>query len=407
MAGACALFFLLLRRRGASERWALFGTLTLGLSTFCFIYARVAYSEALQTLAMLWMVERTLAQGEEVTVAGLTWLAIACGLLVNTKLVYVLLLPFVAWYVIDRHARRGTLAHLWRALPLALVAFAELSLIALWHNQLKTGSIWDSGYQIKHGVFSGDLLPAIYGFTLSSGKSAFLYSPPILLGVFGVATAWRRRRAETALFLALIVTTVLFNSKFRHWHADYCWGPRHLVAITPLILMLAFPWLPEALHRGRRRFRQVTLGALVGLGLCVQLLGSSFYWDHYIRMLIAVKDETGAPGWFQENLSHGHYIPDFSPLRGNVWMLRHFRHDDPELDRDAPWKAVMPMPANLADGWQRMRLDWWGLDWRPLPHGGADSPWPGAILFALLCAGTLFSAASLRRSASVGREQER
>src|SRR6185503_4332611 len=142
--------------------------LTLGLSTFCFIYARVAYSEALQTLAMLWMVERALAQGEEVTVAGLAWLAIACGLLVNTKLVYVLLLPFVAWYVIDRHARRGTLAHLWRALPLALFAFAELSLIALWHNHLKTGSIWDSGYQIKHGVFSGDLLPAIYGFTLSS-----------------------------------------------------------------------------------------------------------------------------------------------------------------------------------------------------------------------------------------------
>ena len=97
--------------------------------------------------------------------------------------------------------------------------------------------------------------------------------------------------------------------------------------------------------RGRVRLRRCALGALVAAGVAVQLLGASIYWDHYIRMLIAVKDQTGAGGWYQEHLSHGHYIPAFSPLRGQWWLLRHLIHDDPELDRDAPWKSVVPYPV--------------------------------------------------------------
>jgi hypothetical protein len=406
MAGVMALLFHLLRKRGATTRWALLGTFATGLCTFCLIYARATYSEALQAMLMLWLVERTLDQAEGVTMAGLGWLAMAAGLLINSKLVYVLLLPFVAIYVIDRRRRVNDLAPLWRALPLASLVFIEMTALALWHNHLKTGSVWDSGYQIKDGVFSGDLFAGLYGFLLSTGKSAFLYSPPLVLGLLGLRTALARRRAETLFLLALCVVTLLFNAKFRHWHADYCWGPRHLVAITPIVMLLAFPWLPEAIGRGRRWLRQSALGILLGLGLSVQLLGAAFYWDHYIRMLIAVKDQTGASGWFQENLSHGHYVPEFSPLRGHVWMLRHWWRDDPDLDRDAPWKTVLPLPADLSDGWRRLRLDWWALDWTD-PQGKRSKA--GWATLALLEGGAfvlLFEIARKTRKESE-RDQKR
>lgn len=395
MAGACALLWLMLRRRGASPRWALFGTLATAFSTLVFIYARAPYSEAVQTLALLWLVERTLAQGEETTPAGLGWLGLAAGVLINTKLVYVLLLPCVAAYLIVKRRQSGDLDRLWRAVPLAALAFAELTLVALWHNHIKTGSVWVSGYQIKDGVFSGDLLPGLYGFVLSTGKSAFLYSPPLVLGCLGLPTAWRRRKAETAFILSVIVVCTLFNAKFRHWHADYCWGPRHLTSITPLVMLLAFPWLPRAIKRGRVLWRQIALGSVLGLGLTVQLLGGVFYWDHYIRLLIAVKDQTGGSGWFQENLSHGHYIPEFSPLRGHVWMLRHLIDQDPDLDRDAPWKPVMPLPADLSEGWRRLRPDWWAIDWFD-PAAKAEKA--GAALLALLVAGSVTSALGLSRA---------
>ena len=119
----------------------------------------------------------------------------------------------------------------------------------------------------------------------------------------------------------MCAVTLLMNAKFRYWHADYCWGPRLLVPIVPSLLLPAAPWLEGALARGRATLRVLGLGALLGAGLFVQVLGSSFYWDHYIRIAIAVKDQTGAAGWFTEDLHHVHFIPQFSPLVGHAWML--------------------------------------------------------------------------------------
>jgi len=401
MAGACVLLFHLLLRRRASLRWALFATFSFGLCTMAFIYARAPYSEALQTILILWLVERTLDQGESPTVAGLAWLGVAAGVLVNSKLVYVLLLPVVGAYLIVQRRRApgpsDGLRQLFRRLPLGALAFLELVAVALWHNWIKTGSWLTSGYQIKEGIFSGDLFAGLYGLLLSTGKGLFLYSPPLILGVLGVATGWRRRRAETALLVAVFAVCTLFNAKFRHWHADYCWGPRHLMAVTPILILLAFPWLPEAMQRGRVRLRQIALGLVLGLGLTVQILGATLYWDHYIRILIAVKDQTGASGWFGENLSHGHYIPAFSPLRGQVWLLRHLVRQDPDLDRDAPWKSVMPLPADLTDGWRRLRVDWWPLDW--LDEKTLAPVWRGWAFLLVLYSGAFAAGMSLLSSA--------
>jgi hypothetical protein len=389
MAGAMALLFVLLRRRDATPGWAATGVVLTLFGTFAFIYGRSPYSEALQTILVLWVVERTLTAAERPTVATLGWLGFAAGLLVNAKLVYVLALPPIVVYLISR--RQHDVGRVLARSLLGLVAFAELVAVALWHNRLKTGSIWDSGYRIPEGIFSGDLLGGLHGFFLSSGKSLLLYAPATLLGILGAPTALRRRRAESLLLVSLVAIVVLFNAKFRHWHADYCWGPRHLTALLPLFTLLAFPWLPEAMARGRRRLRRVALAALLGAGLTANVLGASIYWDHYIRVLITVKDQAGAPGWYREHLSHGHYIPSFSPLAGHAWMLRHLIARDPALDRDAPWKDVVAVPVDLSDAWARLRPDWWLLDWveKDLTAGLA--------LLVLLVGGAVGFGVSLRR----------
>jgi len=395
MAGACVLFFVILRRRGARLGWSLALTFTLAFGTQCFIYARSPYSEALQTLALMWLIERTLAQAEAPTAAGMGWLGLAAGLLLNSKLVYALILPPVLIYLF--YARRRALGDFLRKTPLALIAFMEAMAVLLLHNQVKTGSYLESGYQYKEGVFSGDLFAALYGFALSTGKGAIYYSPPLVLGLLGIRAALKQRRAESTFLISVISIVVLFNAKFRIWHADYCWGPRYLTVIVPIVLLLA-----------RENLRRWALGAALACGIAVQVLGASFYWDHYIRILIAVKDQTGGYGWFTEHLSHGHFIPAFSPIRGHAWMLSHLVRNDPELDRDAPWKSVIPQPANLSDAWTRMRLDWWFLDWpdpnaatpsKPpiLPIQKDASPAAGWIALALLVDALALSAAGLRR----------
>jgi hypothetical protein len=405
MALACMLFFTLVRRRGLSDRQALSATLTLGLATIVLIYARSPYAEALQTVALTWLCGRTLTQGERPTRAGLGWLGVAAGVLINAKLVYALLLPLVAGYLL--YQRRQDLRGLFARLPLGLVAFGELLAIALWHNHLKTGSILDSGYQIKEGVFSGDAYAALYGFFFSTGKGMFFYSPPLVLGLLGLPTALRRRRAETIFLLSVSAVVIGFNAKFRAWHADYCWGPRYLAPITPIIFLCAFPWLPEALGRGRAKLRRLACATLVAAGVTVQLLGASLYWDHYIRILISVKEQTGAAGWFQDALSHGHYIPLFSPLRGHAWLLSHMLRRDPDLDADAPWKYLVPQTARYDDAWGRARFDWWPLEWLSErdSHDTKDRLNLGAVAattvtFTLLAAGAWLSYRAARRRAA-------
>jgi hypothetical protein len=408
MAGAAVLFFRLCRRRGASERLATALTLGLGLSTICFCYARSSYSEALQTFALLLWVQGTLSQGERTTAGGMLALGAYSGILFNTKLVYALVLPLAAAFVIARYvaARRADkpgqppVAAFALRCGLALLGFLPFLAVAMWHNWLKTGSPFQTGYQIQNGVFSGDLWPALYGYTLSTGKSVFLYSPPLVLGVLGAATALRRHRAETLFLLAVIAVVMVFNAKFRAWHGDYCWGPRYLVPLTPLGLLLALPWLPEALARGGtpggRRRRQAALGLLLGLGLFVQLLGSAFYWDLYIRILIATKDKTGAAGWFTEQLGHAHYMPQFSPLRGHLWMLSHYLRNDPDLGRDAPWKLLVPQPVDLRAEGRALRLDLWALDFRA--GGPAKTrPWVLPLWLGLFAGGCALSAVAVGR----------
>jgi hypothetical protein len=159
-------------------------------------------------------------------------------------------------------------------------------------------------------------------------------------------------------------------------------------------MLFALPWLPEALERGRVQLRRRLVALVVAAGVGVQLLGASIYWDHYIRVLIAVKDQTGSWGWYKEHLSHGHYLPSFSPLVGQAWLLSHVLRQDPDLDRDAPWKSLMPYPADLSDAWQRVRLDWWLLEYTT---GDVPHPRVAAALFFLMLAATMATGLALRQ----------
>ncbi len=391
IAGACVLFMVLARRHGARERVAFWLALGLGTCTVLVIYARSPFSEALQTLAFTWMVERAISVGERATRRGAFWGGVACGLLFNSKLVYALCIPVVPAYWIWRHRRERRA--LVGALAAAAVPMAVLCGIAIGHNWYKTHTLFDTGYQIPEGVFSGNAYAALYGFFLSPGKSIFLYSPPLLLGLLGLPTFFRAHKERAVLILTLTGIMTVANAAFRYWHADYCWGPRLLVPFTPAWLLFSAPWLGGALARGRRRLRALAVGGLVGAGLYVQVLGSAFYWDHYIRIAIAVKDQTGAPGWYTEDLHQCHFIPQFSPLVGHAWLLRHWLLSDNDLLADAPWRRVIAGKVDVANEWRGTDIDLWFYEWLKKP----GAPRWGYPMLALYGAAMGWAAWGIRR----------
>jgi hypothetical protein len=202
----------------------------------------------------------------------------------------------------------------------------------------------------------GDLLEGLDGLLLSTGKSLFAYSPPLLLALPGLWMWWRTRRADALLVLAVAAAVIVPAASLERWDGDPAWGPRRLVPLVPLLIWPAADWLGHAWPRLRALGRSgVTL--LVAAGVVVQLLGLAFPAESWLRLSAAVKTSTGAGAWFAHG-EHAHYIPQFSPISGHAWMLknvlRHNKKPDPP-----PWLLIQPANAHYDAEYQKLRLDWW------------------------------------------------
>ncbi|PYY19916.1 MAG: hypothetical protein DMG60_02350 [Acidobacteria bacterium] len=139
------------------------------------------------------------------------------------------------------------------------------------YNNLRFGSYWSvrklhaTMYPVR---LLGNPVSGLSTLLLSPGKSIFLYSPVLILGILGFRSL-RRRRPEIALAtLAASIALILFLSCISFAGGDWCWGPRYLVVVLPL-WALSFPFA---------QLRRSAILGLVSLGFLVQGLGLSV--DH-------------------------------------------------------------------------------------------------------------------------------
>jgi hypothetical protein len=379
MAGMCVLFFALLRREGTSERFALILTMIVGAGTICIVYARVPYSEALQTLLLLWLVERALALGDDPTAARGVWAGLCAGLLVETKVVNLFAVIVALAYVAVRQRRAGR--RLVVALAAAAVPFGVLSFLLLGFNHLRTGSWFDFGYRQAAGVpvFAGDFYDAVYAFFFSTGKSMFLYSPALLLGVAGLPAYVRRDPGRAILVIGVFLSVFLPHCKFHDWHGGWSWGPRYLAPITPLVLLPAGPWLEGALARGRARVRRLAFAALAAVTFVVQLLGVVFWWGFHMRLALGAQNRAvpDLPAFFQVV-----FIPQYSPIVGHAWMLWHKIFGPRDTLPETPWQRLASTPADVVNWYKAANPDWWFTLWVRDPLART---W-GVIILAILAA---------------------
>lgn len=358
------------------------GSLAVGLmvtGTLMTIYGRVVWSEIAQmtaflgVLATLLRIERSPSRKEFVLLG--VWL----GALVNTKLVFVLCLPGALWFALSR-ARRAPNPLPWSRMLLALAAGAAPFVILLgWYNWARSGSLLSAGYRTDDmlvNVFTENALFGVWSLFFSLGKGFFLYSP-VLLYVF-----WPRRKPLAGgWWPALLVTAapvVLINGKLVFWSGDWCWGPRYLLFLVPP-LMIPVAALLNEWWADRRRWALVGLGAVALVGTGVQVLGASYYWDHYIRLSKAARnqwlgnpnragalapDRNGSCDPCFEDFYQHNYTPAFQPMAGHYWFLKHDlgHHTWEQAEPDAPWRRYTHLQLDSTRKWYPWPpLDWWFL----------------------------------------------
>jgi hypothetical protein len=273
--------------------------LAYGLSTIALPQARTFFSEPAATLfvllafALLATPVHTYPSNRRFTWAGI---AFAVALLVRIDSLFVA--PALGFLVLARLPRQKSVLEgsriNWRELVWPSHPVSKSALTLFWFvlpilafiawqatmNTIHFGSPLASGYaDQREGIhFSTPIMAGLYGFTMSIGKSVFLFSPVVLLCLIG----WPRfHRACPVVSFSLLLAVILklaIQSKWQNWAGGWCWGPRHIFMIHALMM----PVLPGYL--ARRTFpRRILFDLFLLAGIAVQIYGSSQnFIDFYI-----------------------------------------------------------------------------------------------------------------------------
>ena len=280
-----ALLFRLLSQAGYDRRQAGWTALLLGAGTSVWVYAHRPYSEAVQTVCFVVFLGTLLRAAETPTRACFLRFGLTVALLVNSKNVYFACLPgalvflFLRLRARPRELRAGLL---WVAVGLA-PGIAALAV----YNFVRWGSIANSGYgAVTEGAWRESVFFGLWGQLLSPGRSLFLFSPPLVFGLFGIRRLVKRRPAVALAIALTVFPLILVYARYLFWSGDWGWGPRYLVFALPALIIPVAELIDPAAPRApaRRRWRRFGLVAALLAGLAVQGLGMAFYWDDFISI---------------------------------------------------------------------------------------------------------------------------
>lgn len=273
-----------MQRLGFSLRVSVALVLVWALATLAWVYARTYYSEPLLTFFFVLAAYSLRVFDDTRRAVWIIVAGVAAGLATLTKVQGVLLLPALGLYfALLEFTRNPEL----RGFVRRALAPGALLLVALGLSLLLTGYLnfirFQDPFQTGRGEVSQamPILEGLYGLLLSSGKSVFLYAPPIILFFFALPRFARRFPPEAAFCVLLMATFILFHARLEIWSGDGAWGPRYLVSTMPFWIL---PVGASVSSWWRRAWRRAAVIALVAAGVAVNILGLTINWDAYIQI---------------------------------------------------------------------------------------------------------------------------
>ncbi len=280
-AATTALVYLMGRDLGYRRRTALFITLTYGFATLAWPYSRTFFAD---TPLTFWLVLAAWAIHRYVLTDRWPWMALsgsALALGIANKYVMAFSLPAFALYLLLVYLREKDppVRRRWTTYTLLAggLSFGLIILALALFNASRFSHPLETGYTGGDPLASAvarttraNPLTTLYGFFLSSGKGFFFFSPPALLSLWGIAALARRRFNESALLLAIaILYPLVYSLTKAKWYGGANWGPRHILCITPFLILFLGAFLER---RDIPRWCRVSSAtALFILGFLIQM----------------------------------------------------------------------------------------------------------------------------------------
>lgn len=283
--------------------------LIFGLATLMLVYVRTLFGEPLAGLLLLAALMCAYRFRQETRARDALWCGLLLALIVGINTVNITFVPVMALYLFAGRAR-------WRD----LIAFAAPILVVggslALYNWARFSSPLDSGYHFAAGEgFIHPVWAGLYGLFVSPYRGLLPYNPILLLAIPGW---WLLRRDQARLAwiaLALVGVQALSYASWWSWHGGILWGPRFMLPVIPLAVLMLAPLVERS---WARRWLRVGISALAGLSLGVQLLGALFDYFPYFTYLYA---HYSVPGY--TSLASGLadavvFDPALSPILGHL-----------------------------------------------------------------------------------------
>ena len=318
---------------GTAPRQALALALLLGGASVLWPYGTSFYAEAWAAAAFIWaaglLLSSRAAAADDPRRARLLLIA-ASLLLAVAGLTKATTLVFAPAFVIAALCDRSLAVPLRIRAAVALSAGIGLAGAAhLTFNVYRFGNPLDFGYgwaemvpQLPPRLFlASDVPRGLAVLLLSPGKSILLWAPPLWLAIAHARASWSRQRAVTAGVACAAACGLLFYAAYLYPEGGYAHGPRNLVPLVPLALLLAagpeIDWWPRP---------AAIACAGVGVTMAILAVSVSFLEDQGLGGDLAAGARTvyyerviPAPGrvWNRYRLD---YVPFVSALRSPGWL---------------------------------------------------------------------------------------
>jgi len=300
--GLCLLFYRFSRELGYHAGTGVAGALTLGLATAFFPYSKQYFADPLVALLLLFGVRSLFRMKKGIPREGIMG-GLWFGAAVLTKIDSAFLVPAAGIWIVLVYGRRSI-----PFLVRFIIGLAPFALLVLLYNHLNYGHALRPGYSSQG--FASPFLAGLYGLLLSPGRGLFLFSPPVLLFLFG----WSRFRKNHPRLLGLCLLILAFKlailAKWFSWQGGWSWGCRLLLPVIPLLMLPALE-LFENWRNIKPGGRMAVLVLLIA-GVAVQISGTLVNPNRYNNDIWGM-----LPGGMNEFL----FIPQLSTISGNFFLL--------------------------------------------------------------------------------------
>ncbi len=303
----CAVFYRFGRDLGYGQAASLGGALTLGLATTFLPFSKQYFADPLAALFLLLTVRYIfLCSKEGADKAFIAGLYFGAGILTKIDM-GLLLIPLAIALIYEKKDFKKRMIYF----AGGMTPFAFLILL---YNHLNYGNAWSPGYERQ--AFVSPFFSGVFGLLFSPSRGLFNFSPSILLFFFGLKSFKQKFPGLFILCILLILGKIAILAKWFSWQGGWCWGPRLLLPIIPLLMLPALEIFEK--WREQKGIVRASVFYLLVLGFGIQMIGTLVSPNKYNN------DIWGMMG---SGMNEFLFIPQLSTIKGNLFLLNQGKLD--------------------------------------------------------------------------------